>query len=43
MATDSLTPGFEIGEPFTEFGGGVSFFFVVDPDGNWLEIAGPVS
>ena len=35
--------GFEIGESITEFGGGVSFFFVVDPDGNWLEIAGPVS
>ena len=34
--------GYEIAEPLTEFGGGIGFFFVVDPDGNWIEVAGPL-
>ena len=41
---DSLVDaGYEIAKPITEFAGGIRFFFVVDPDGNWLEVAGPDS
>lgn len=33
--------GFNASE-VTDFGGGIGFAFVVDPDGNHLELAGPV-
>ncbi len=33
---------YKIGEPLTEFQPGLGYFFIVDPDGNWVELAGPI-
>ena len=33
---------YELVEPLTRFTPEIGFFFVADPDGNWLEFAGPV-
>ena len=36
--------GYEITEPLVEFTAmpGIGYFFVADPDGNWVELAGPL-
>jgi catechol 2,3-dioxygenase-like lactoylglutathione lyase family enzyme len=36
--------GYEITEPLVEFTAmpGIGYFFVADPDGNWVELAGPM-
>ena len=36
--------GYEITEPLVEFAAmpGIGYFFVADPDGNWVELAGPI-
>ena len=36
--------GYEITEPLVEFAAmpGIGYFFVADPDGNWVELAGPM-
>ncbi len=33
---------YKVGEPITEFQPGLGYFFIVDPDGNWVELAGPI-
>ena len=32
----------KVGEPISEFQPGLGFFFVIDPDGNWIELAGSI-
>ncbi|WP_445167886.1 VOC family protein [Mycolicibacterium sp. Dal123E01] len=36
--------GYDITEPLVEFTAmpGIGYFFVADPDGNWVELAGPL-
>ncbi|MBB3600987.1 catechol 2,3-dioxygenase-like lactoylglutathione lyase family enzyme [Mycolicibacterium sp. BK556] len=36
--------GYEITEQLVEFAAmpGIGYFFVADPDGNWVELAGPI-
>jgi catechol 2,3-dioxygenase-like lactoylglutathione lyase family enzyme len=34
--------GHPIVEPVTEFVPGAGYFFTADPDGNWVELAGPI-
>ncbi|MBW2272739.1 MAG: VOC family protein [Deltaproteobacteria bacterium] len=34
--------GHPIVEPISEFVPGAGFFFTADPDGNWVELAGPI-
>lgn len=33
--------GHKVATDITDFGGGIGFVFIEDPDGNWLELAGP--
>ncbi len=42
IVADAEAAGIEIGEPLTEFQPGIGFAFLVDPDGNWIELAGPI-
>ena len=44
VAAQVTAAGYEIVEPLTEFTAlpGIGWFFVADPDGNWVELAGPI-
>ena len=42
MCAELEAAGHPIAEPITEFSPGAGFFFTVDPDGNWVELAGPI-
>lgn len=43
-AEQIATAGYEIVEPLTEFTAvpGMGWLFVADPDGNWVELVGPI-
>ena len=44
VAAQVTAAGYEIVEPLTELTAlpGIGWFFVADPDGNWVELAGPL-
>ena len=44
VAAQVAEAGYPIAEPVTEFPGipGMGWLFVVDPDGNWVELVGPL-
>ncbi len=42
MCAQLEAAGHPIAEPITEFAPGAGYFFTSDPDGNWVELAGPI-
>jgi len=42
MADALVAAGCDLAEPITEFTPGLGWLFVEDPDGNWVELAGPL-
>jgi catechol 2,3-dioxygenase-like lactoylglutathione lyase family enzyme len=44
VAEQVTAAGYDIVEPLTEFAAipGIGWLFVADPDGNWVELAGPI-